>query len=126
MFYNPTLSISIYDYQIDLMNLSFKTNASIYTNNWYDLETLYNLTDGTYTFTPDMFDDFSEKYWWSVNCTDGENWNNKTYCFTTNEEPIWFNESWRYRKEITINQTQIIETLINYTILITIPTPSMN
>jgi hypothetical protein len=31
---------------------------------------------------------YSTKYWWSVNCTDGNSWSNDTYYFTTRDPVI--------------------------------------
>jgi hypothetical protein len=80
--FNPQLSVYIYDNQQDLMNITFKTNAS--TGIWHNLTTYSNVHEGTYTNdTTDM--DFSQQYyWWNVSVTDstGET-TEKSYKFKT-------------------------------------------
>ena len=38
--------------------------------------------------SPPNFTSFGTTYWWSINGTDGEDWNNETFLFTTQEEEV--------------------------------------
>jgi len=79
---NVTLSITVSDLEGDLMNITFRTNAS---EDWQDIGTNSSQYNGTYTKIYN-FSNYSTKYWWSVNVTDltGYNrWKNETYQFTT-------------------------------------------
>lgn len=78
--YNPTLSIDITDVNSDLLNVTFKTNAS---GSWQQLSSIegYN---GTYTDSnAENMNSSDTTYYWSVNVTDGFTWTNQTYSFTT-------------------------------------------
>jgi len=79
---NPTLYISVSDDENDLMNVSFYTNSS---GKWSLIGYNENSSDGTYYQTDSNFNSYETKYWWSVNCTDGYNWINESYYFTTIE-----------------------------------------
>jgi len=75
-----TLRISINDYQNNNMNVTFRTNASGST--WSDIGSNTSVPNGTYSQNY-LYNDYGRKYWWSVNCSDGQSWTNKTYMFTT-------------------------------------------
>ncbi len=83
----PVLSIQALDYQGDDMEIYFRTNAS---GSGITIGSNISVSDGLYSCgnTIDM-NNYSTKYWWSVNATDPSgsgNWNNKTYSFTTRPE----------------------------------------
>jgi len=82
---NPELSMYVYDYQHDSMSITFMTNAS---SSWDVLGSPQIGGNGTYIQATTVFDDYSTKYWWSVNCTDGIHWTNKTFILNTEPEPI--------------------------------------
>jgi hypothetical protein len=75
---NPTLSILATD--SDLMTIIFQTNA---TGTWQEIQNYANAGSGTYACIPASMNKLGTLYHWSVSVTDGENWNNKTYSFTT-------------------------------------------
>jgi len=77
---NPTLFIMVNDTNGDLMNVTFKTNAS---GTWQTIGYNASSANGTYSQTPTNMNQWGTKYWWSVNLTDGDLWNNQTYSFTT-------------------------------------------
>ncbi|RLF49965.1 MAG: hypothetical protein DRN24_07295, partial [Thermoplasmata archaeon] len=77
---NPTLYITVNDTNADAMNVTFRTNAS---GTWQDIGSNNTVYNGTYSQTPTNMNQWGTKYWWSVNVTDGELWNNQTYNFTT-------------------------------------------
>ena len=77
---NPTLSISVNDTNANLMNVTFRTNAS---GSWQTIGYNASSPNGTYSQTPTDMNQWGTKYWWSANVTDGALWNNHTYNFTT-------------------------------------------
>jgi hypothetical protein len=81
---NPALSIYVVDYQGDLMNITFSTNA---TGPWQNIGSYANVGNGTYTQTTTNMNSYSTKYWWSVNATDSSgNSTKETYSFITRPE----------------------------------------
>ncbi|MBE3141699.1 MAG: VCBS repeat-containing protein, partial [Thermoplasmata archaeon] len=84
---NPTLSVNVTNYQYQLMNITFRTNAS---GSWQDVTSYTNVGNNRYTATPTNMNINSETYYWSVNATDRINtWTNMTYKFTTfTEYPV--------------------------------------
>jgi len=77
---NPDLSIDVYDYDGQDMDVSFYTNAS---GSWVLIGSNMSVSDGTYQQSTSQFDLWETDYWWSVNTTDGINWKNNTYTFET-------------------------------------------
>ena len=77
---NPTLAINVTHPSGSTMNITWRTNA---TGTWGDIGTNNTVNNGTYRQTNSSFSEYSTKYWWSVNTTDGTNWDNDTYYFTT-------------------------------------------
>jgi len=71
--------IKAFDIENDLMNITFKTNAS---GSWDIFGSNNSVTNGLYQQTYQLTN-YSKVYWWSVNCSDGKNWTNKTYSFVT-------------------------------------------
>jgi len=64
---------------------------------------------------------YDTTYTWSVNAVNDNSgmWTNKTYTFTTESEPAtWWNNSWLYRKQITIDHNGVDDDLINFPVLI--------
>jgi len=59
-------------------------------------------------------------YTWTLKVTDGTNWTNKTFTFTTEPLQPWWNTEWQYRKKITIDRNKIIGDLYNFPILVDI------
>ncbi|MCX6665831.1 MAG: C25 family cysteine peptidase [Euryarchaeota archaeon] len=77
-----SLQISVIDYEGDLMNITFQTNAS---GSWEDIGINNSQPDGIYSqlFS---FPNYQTTYYWSVNITDitgNSGWYNETYQFTT-------------------------------------------
>ena len=77
---NPTLQVTLSDYNGDTMNLTFRTNA---TGTWTDIGWHNNTNDGSKSNTTNVFTEWDTQYYWSANATDGTDWNNKTYDFRT-------------------------------------------
>ena len=77
------LKITISDQDGNLMNVTFRTNAS---GSWMVIGTNTSQPNGTYS-QEYTFTEYSHTYWWSVHCFDGEGWSNATYRFTTGSAP---------------------------------------
>ena len=77
---NPMLSIRAIDYDGDLMNITFSTNA---TGTWEDILIHRNVGKGTYSVIPTNMKSLGTTYYWSVSATDDKNWTHKIYSFTT-------------------------------------------
>lgn len=78
--FNPTLFITVNDFDSDLMNVTFRTNSS---GIWEDIGYNASSEDGTYSQATSSMNDYHTTYWWSVNATDGFDWTNETFYFTT-------------------------------------------
>jgi len=78
-----SLKITINDENNDSMSVTFRTNES---GSWSDIETNYSM-NGTCT-QHYSFPLSGHTYYWSVNCSDGTNWVNQTFHFTTQIESI--------------------------------------
>ena len=122
-FLNPKLSIDIYQYQHNPMNVIFKTNAS--TGLWHEIVSYSNVLNGIYSAFPTDMTQKNTKYWWIVCCQDivSGKWENKTYYFTTQgsmSSAIWWNYNWEYRKEIVIDYLKVAGNLHNFSVLINI------
>jgi hypothetical protein len=79
-----SLKITINDEDNDSMNITFQTNAS---GTWNDIGTNNSQQNGTYT-QHHGFTQNNHTYYWSVNRSDGANWVNQTFHFTTRIESI--------------------------------------
>jgi len=107
------LEFTITDYQHNLMNYTITTNPDIGSN------AKINATNGKYTLNIINLAP-STTYTWTINLTDGTNWTNKTFAFTT--EPLYprWNADWPYRKKITIDHNKVSADLQNFPVLISI------
>jgi len=63
---------------------------------------------------------YGDEYRWFVNVTDGTHWARKMYSFTTGYPSPFdpFAYGWQYRKQISIDHTQVSGTLVNFPILL--------
>ena len=78
---SPTLSADIADPNGNLMDWYIRTNDS---GSWVTLASNNNAGNSTIsTATAGRFINYSTLCYWSVNVTDGTNWTNATYSFTT-------------------------------------------
>lgn len=84
---NPRLSITVNDENTDSMDVTFRTNATGY---WGDIGSNNSVYNGTYSQINDSMNSGNTKYWWSVNVTDGIDWINETYHFTTTASPFLY------------------------------------
>jgi hypothetical protein len=68
---------------------------------------------------------YNTTYYWSVHCSDGIKWTNKTFIFTTETgQSSWWNPEWIYRKEIIINHLKVDSDLVNFPVLINLTSES--
>jgi hypothetical protein len=84
----PSLHVTVCDPEGDTMDITFRTNA---TGTWENIGSNNSVDNGTYYQTSLNMDNYNTKYWWSVNCTDGNSWSNDTYYFTTRDPVISIN-----------------------------------
>ena len=112
------LTITVSDQDGNLMNVTFRTNAS---GSWIVIGTNASQPNGTYQ-QQYTFSAAFHTYWWQVNVTDGTDWVNATYRFTTGKIPITnpFAQGWLYRKMISINHSQVFGNLTGFPVLINI------
>ena len=80
----PSLYVICLDDDADNMNATWMSNSSGAWVQFASNGTIANNTNITQSFTNAT--GYSTKYWWSVNLTDGTDWNNETYHFTTKAE----------------------------------------
>ena len=112
------LAFTIADPQSNLMSYSVKTFPDI------GADSATEVGNGTYAASIYPLKK-SRSYTWQVNVTDGTNWTNMTYAFSTELVPTTFDpfeEGWRYRKTITINHAQVAADLADFPALIGIVT----
>jgi len=79
---SKTLRVRAVNIKNTSMDITFRTNES---GSWQDIGTNNSVSNGFYqqTYT---FSNYDTAYWWSVNCTYGTVWTNKTFTFTTRPE----------------------------------------
>jgi len=75
---NTTVTVTIYDYQGDTMNITWRSNSS---GSWVDFGYNNSINNGTYSQRFVNSTGYNTRYWWSVNITGS--WTNATYSFTT-------------------------------------------
>jgi len=84
-----SFNITIADQDADKMTLTVRSNES---GTWQDVNSSGNLGNGTYSNNTNVswVDSYNTKYWISFNLTDGTDWDNNTYYFTTeaNTAPV--------------------------------------
>ena len=109
----PSLRFTLKDYQGDAMDYTVETSPNIGSGQQNGVH------DGTYT-VPVSGLTYGAAYHWFVNVTDGTHWTRKVFSFETGY-PSQFNPfefGWHYRKQITIDHTQVTDDLDNFPVLI--------
>jgi hypothetical protein len=106
------LEFHISDYNNDLMSYSVKTSPDIGGGNG-------NLKpDGSY-MVPVSGLKSSTEYTWSVTVSDGRETTNQEFSFSTIEVPFNpFDDGWQYRKQISINHSQVAGNLNSFPVFI--------
>jgi ketosteroid isomerase-like protein len=121
--FNPTIAMTATDYQSDLMNITFSTNAS---GTWGTISTYTNVRNGRYSASTTNMNSTVTKYYWRVAVTDGSHWSNFTYSFTTRHASgIWWDQEWLYRKLVVIDHTKVVGNLTDFPVLINIVDSSL-
>jgi len=105
------LSFNITDFQYDLMNYTVITTPNI------NSDSTIKVRSGRYTL-PVTDLEYDTTYTWVVSVTDGTHWTDKTYTFTTESEPTWWNTSWQYRKTIAVDPARVTLDQNNFPVLI--------
>jgi hypothetical protein len=111
----PQLQFTLKDYQGDAMEYTVQTSPNIGSAH------VTGVHDGAYT-VPVSGLTYGAAYRWYVNVTDGTYWTRKAFSFETGY-PSQFNPfefGWQYRKQITIDHTQVADDLINFPVLVSI------
>lgn len=75
---NTTVTVTIFDYQGDMMNITWRSNSS---GSWVDFGYNNSINNGTYSQKFINSTGYNTRYWWSVNITGS--WTNATYSFIT-------------------------------------------
>ena len=109
------LRFHLRDLQGDLMDYTVETVPDIGSGSGTDVN------DGFFTVSVSGLEHL-RIYKWYVNATDGTHWKHKVFSFQT--EMIMefnpFDEGWQYRKNITIDHTQVSGDLEDFPVLISI------
>jgi len=79
--FTSQMSFDLLDYQGDLMNWTVETQPDIGSGS------ANGVSNGRYTIAINGLE-YETQYKWFVNATDGTNWTNKTYVFTTTSEGL--------------------------------------
>ena len=109
------LKFNLTDLQNDLMDWTVETIPDIGSGFGN------NVGNGQYTVSISSLSS-NTTYTWFVNVTDGTNWKHETFTFTTRPTlGTWWDTSWTYRKEILIDNTQVIGTHANFPLVIKLP-----
>jgi hypothetical protein len=107
------LQFTLKDFQGDAMDYTVQTSPFIGSGSGSGVK------DGTFTVAVSGLLNFTT-YRWYVNVTDGTHWTRKMFAFETffptNFDP--FEHGWHYRKQLTIDHTNIPEDLTNFPVLV--------
>jgi len=114
------LQFKLKDYQGDAMDYTVQTSPNIGS----DHKT--NIHNGTYSVAVSGLT-YGVEYRWYVNVTDGTYWTRKIYQFATGYPSPFdpFTYGWHYRKQITIDCTQVAGDLENFTVLLSTTDPDL-
>jgi len=109
----PQLQFTLKDYQGDAMEYTVQTSPNVGSDHKVGVH------DGTYT-VPVSGLTYGATYLWYVNVTDGTHWTRKIFSFETGYPSQFdpFEFGWQYRKQITIDHTQVADDLTNFPVLV--------
>lgn len=111
--FNPELSIDLNDQDADSLNLTIKTNAS---GSWEILTSYNTVNNGTYTATTTNMIAPDTTYYWSVNATDGYQWTNTSYSFTTKK--AYLNVSVLNYNDLKTDSYSLVENNKSYDLIV--------
>ena len=114
------LQFTLKDYQGDAMEYTVQTQPNIGSDHKVGVH------NGTYT-VPINGLTYGAMYRWFVNVTDGSHWTLKVFSFETGYPSLFnpFEYGWHYRKQITINHTQVADDLTSFPVLISTIDPDL-
>jgi hypothetical protein len=114
----PQLQFTLRNYQGLAMEYTVQTSPNVGSDHKTGVH------DGTYT-VPLSGMTYGVDYTWYVNATDGTYWGRKVYHFQTGYPSPFdpFAYGWQYRKQITIDHTQVGDDLTDFTILVSTVDP---
>lgn len=104
----PTLYVICIDNDNDAMDATWRSNSS---GAWVTFGSTTSISNNTnISKSNSNFSATNTKYWWSVNLTDGTNWTNATYHFTTRNDftpdaPASFSAVANNKTKITLTWT---------------------
>jgi hypothetical protein len=107
------IQFTLADYQHQPMNYTITTNPNIGT------DSATNVTSGKYALNITKLAP-QTTYAWTMNLTDGVNWTNETFSFTTESLIPWLSPDWSYRKKITISYNKVSADLQSFPVLVSI------
>jgi hypothetical protein len=109
------LQFTLKDFQGDTMDYTVETSPFIGSGSGIGAH------NGTYAIAINSLEN-STTYRWYINATDGVHWTRKTFRFQTGFPTHFdpFEYGWHYRKQITIDHTNIPEDITNFPVLINI------
>jgi hypothetical protein len=109
------LSFRLDDLQGDSMDFSVETSPDIGSGSGV------GVGNGVYGVSVGGLD-YNTDYVWFVNVTDGEFWTRRFFVFRTQPLMVFdpFDEGWSYRKEITINHSQVVGDLVDFPVLVSV------
>jgi hypothetical protein len=109
------LRFTIRDHQSDAMDYTIQTQPNVGSAQGTGVH------DGTYT-VPVSGLTYGVLYKWFINATDGTHWTRKVFSFITGYPSLFdpYQYGWHYRKQITIDHTQVASDLSNFPVLISL------
>jgi len=109
------LSFRLEDFQGDLMDYTVETFPDIGSGSGN------GVGDGVYSVGVGGLE-YTRRYTWFVNVTDGEYWTRRMFGFKTQPIMVFdpFDEGWLYRKQITINHSQVAGDLKDFPVLFSV------
>lgn len=105
------LSFNLTDFQQDMISYTVTTSPNIGSGGQT------GKGNGRYSIPINNLN-FATTYSWAVTATDGIHSNSKTFTFTTQPMPPWWNTLWQYRRTITIDHTKVNSDQTDYPVLI--------
>lgn len=114
------LQFRLKDYQGNAMDYTVQTSPNIGSDHKTGVH------DGIYT-VPVSGLSYGAAYRWFINATDGTNWTRKVFSFETGY-PLHFDPflfGWHYRKQVTIDHTQVVDNLTDFPVLISTVDPDL-
>jgi uncharacterized repeat protein (TIGR02543 family) len=107
------LKFNLSDYQQDLVDYTVTTSPDIGSGSGT------GKTRGQYSIPVSNLN-YATTYFWTVVATDGSNPRTKTFTFTTESMPPWWNTAWPYRRTISVDHTKVSGDQTNFPVVIDI------